>query len=742
MRIWAGLLLLLCLISLSVGQWCFSGFLASNPERDLLSFVPVGNATTTRTVWTSSPKTILATDVDPTKRYLYLISTDLHHQAYELEKYSLENGVQIQSRVLSVPAGALHQGVPFCVSSSAISLFYSGALHRFSLATLEEQRQNLPPLEDQVWLACSANTTFVSAYERNQVWFVDANGQNGFMTETPLFIPSPTGLFYEPESDILFVASGRPLIEVYSYSVGQAVWLGTTLLTGLTNDTVAGMQTSDINILGGVVLTTPGALIQVVDGSEIELGVQNVLPSNDADEFFTVGADNLISKTGDWNNKGNLGNLDYISIKPCVSNMEKMFLKSNQSLGLFRISSIRGEAIYLDGFDLDQGSNLLSVSGSCTDPLFWWTDENLDVHVQSSQTGEETPTTAVYYDSTSQLVAYDETTWCFVGGQDVSLACFGLDLPDVLLEFQRGHNQRIAFLSRNVLFAMWDDMDNKGVYSSVMVSSNWTRPVWLAPTGQFLEMERIDEWMISFRTNMSGIFLVEPGQDRVFYFSITSQLFPYPMHDQGLGVCLNFTSIILPVEPPTDPQTKIPRPDFIGSLPLFVVSVIGMTTCCTACVFLACFLSFYKTKRALFKSANFRYRQQKHDPERQGEINMRQQFGKHVRSCMWGCLGRCNKNWRDKAEIRMQDRQYDTNSMRSHHSSALLLEADDFRDPRDDGEEMMDNRPHHDPTAFDTIPLERVPSSSSQRESILMSGTVAAAAAARGGYEDDDDQGF
>lgn len=738
MRFRAGILLLLCLTSVCLGQWCFSGFLASNPERDLLSFVPVGNETTERAVWTSSPKTILATDVEPTKSYLYLISTDLHHQAYELEKYSLENGLQIQARVLSIPAGTLYQGVPFCVSNSAISFFYGGTLHRFSLATLEEYRQNLPPLEDQAWIACSANTTFVSAYERNQVWSVDANGQNGFMTETPLFIPSPTGLFYEPEKDVLFVASGRPLIEVYSYSVSQAVWLGTTLLNSLTNDTVSSMQTSDTSILDGVLLTMPGTLIQADDGSEIELGVQSVLPSNDADEFFTVGNDSLVSKTGDWNNKGNLGNLDYISVKPCVSNMEKMFLKSNQSLGSFRISPVRGEAIYLDGFDLDQGSRLLAVSGSCTESLYWWADKNQSVYVQSGQTGEDTGTGEFQYDPTSLLVAYDETTWCLVGGQEVSLACFGLDLPDVLLEFQRGHNQRVAFLSRNVLFAMWDNMDNKGVYSSVLVSSNWTKPVWLAPSGQFLEMERIDEWIFAFRTNQSGIFLMEPGQDRVFYFSLASQLFPYPMHDhQGLGTCLNFTSIILPVEPPSDPPTKIPQPAFIGSLPLFIVSVIGMSTCCMACVFLGCFLSFYRTKKALFKSVNFRYRQQKYDPEKRAEINMRQQFTKYMRSCMWGCLGRCNKNWRDKAEIRMQDRQYDTNSMRSHHSSTLLLEAEDFQDAHEDSEEMMDRRPNHDPTAFDTIPLERVPfSASSHGESIMM--TDYSAAAAAGGYDDDD----
>jgi len=733
MRFRAELLILLYLTSVCLGQWCFSGFLTSNPERDLLSFVPVDNVTTQRAVWTSSPKIILATDVEPTKRYLYLISTDLYHQAYELEKYSLENGLQIQSRVLSIPAGNLHQGVPFCVSASAISLFYDGTLHRFLLATLEEQRQNLPLLEDQVWLACSANTTFVSAYERNQVWFVDANGQNGFMTETPLFIPSPTGLFYEPEKDVLFVASGRPLIEVYSYSVSQAVWLGTTLLNRLTNDTVCGMQTSDIDILNGVVLTVPGTLIQAFDGSEIELSVQSVLPSNDADEFFTVGTDSLVSKIGDWNNKGNLGNLDYMSVKPCVSNMEKMFLKSNQSLGSFRISPIRGESIYLDGFDLDQGSRWLTVSGSCTESLFWWTDKNQIVHVQSGQTGEETNTGVIQYDPTSLLVAYDETTWCLVGGQEVSMACVGLKQPDVLLEFQRGHNQKVAFLSRKVLFAMWDDMDNKGVYSSVMVSSNWTKPVWLAPSGQLLEMERIDEWIVAFRTNRSGIFLMEPGQDRVFYFSLASQLFPYPMHDQGPGICLNFTSIVLPVEP----KSKIPQPAFIGSLPLFIVSVIGMSTCCMACLFLGCFLSFYRTKKALFKSVNFRYRQQKYDPEKQGEINMRQQFGKHMRSCMWGCLGRCNKKWRDKAEIRMQDRQYDTNTVRSHHSATLLLEEEDFKDAQYDEEEMMERRHHHDPTAFDTIPLERVPSSSSKRESILSSGSIAATAAAEGGYDND-----
>lgn len=713
------LFILLCLTGLCVGQWCFSGFLASNPERDLLSFVPTGNSTMTQAVWTSSPKTILATSVEPTKRYLYLISTDLHHQAYTLEKYSLESGIQIQSRVLSISAGTLYQGVPFCVSSSAFSLLYDGVLHRFLLASLQEQRQNLPPLQDaEVWLACSANTTFVSAYERNQVWFVDANGPNGFMTETPLFIPSPTGMFYEPEQDVLFVASGRPLVEIYSYSVGQRVWMATSLLSNLTNATITSMQTSDDSILGGVVLTSQGNLVDVFDGSEIEFNVQTVLPSNDADEFFTVGRDNLISKSGDWNNKGNLGRLDFISVKPCVSNLENMFLKSNQSMGLFRISPIRGEAIFLDEFDLDQGSNLLAVSGSCTDPLIWWTDENQTVHVQSSQTGEESTVAAIQEDPSALFVAYDENTWCFVGGQRVILSCIGLSLPYGLVDFELGHNQRIIFLSRNVLFALWDDMDGNGVYSSVLVSANWTKPVWLAPSGEILEMERVDEWIVAFRTNYSGVFLMEPGQESVFYFPLASQLFPFPLRDQGPGACLNFTSIVLPVETPTPSETPMTQPAFIGSLPLFVVSVIGMSACCVACVFLGCFLAFYRTKRALFKSANFRYRRQKHDPEREGQINMRQQFGKYIRSCMWGCLGKCNKNWRDKAEIRMQNSQYSTDSMRSTHSNSLLLVPEDFQDP------PTDNERQHDPTTFDTISLAGPPSRS-YRESVLLSGTIA-----------------
>lgn len=707
MKLWVVCILAL-FVSLGLadqGHWCFSGFLSSNPQRDLLSFVPADNTTSEQAVWTSSPKTILAIDVEPSKRYLYLISTDVGQRSYELEKYSLESGVQIQARVLSVPSGTIRRGVPFCVSSKSISVFYDGTLHRFSLADLQEQRQNLPPFEDEVWLACSENTTFISAYEHNQVWFVDANGENGFMSEVPLFVPSPTALFYEAEQDTLYIASGRPLVEVYSYSVQERTW-GMTV--SFQSDLVLAGMAVDMEggALDGFLLSNKGDLFEVDQNSTVEQNVWVVLPSNDAARVLTVNDNNLVSEAGDWNNKGNLGSVDYISVKPCVSNMEKMFLKSNKSLGSFRISPARGEAVFLDGFDLGEKDQLLAITGSCTDPLVWWRDENGTVHVDGGQE-EETSTFVTQEDKTSHLSAYDENTWCFVGGNVVQLACFGVEnVGDIPIDFVRGTNQRVVFLAKNVMFALWQDTRGKqGVYNSLFVAGNWTSPVWLADGDDFLEVELLDERIISFRTNSSGIFMVEPGQDRVFYFPIASALFPFPMQEQGTSVCLNFTSIVLPFEPDVEPGPSSSSPDFIGSLPLFIVSVFGLSLCCFICICTGCFLAFYRTKRSLFKSANFRYRQQKFAPERHGELNMKQQFSRFLRECMWGCLGKCSKNWRDKNEIRMQDREYVGRGQAAALGANLLLEEDDFREA--DAEEDGGFDQSHDATRFDTIPLER-----------------------------------
>ncbi len=174
--------------------------------------------------------------------------------------------------------------------------------------------------------------------------------------------------------------------------------------------------------------------------------------------------------------------------------------------------------------------------------------------------------------------------------------------------------------------------------------------------------------LIVFRVNTTHVSITNPAMDSVFTFEIPSRYHPILQLDKNIVpfICLNFTR---------QPQRvyNVVQYNFIGSLVLFTISVIGMVLCCLLCILLGCVLAFYKTRIRGMSSVNFKYQRQRHSAEQKAPSNYTLRFIDFIRSNLWCCLGKCNKKVRNRTELRMQDFQSGREDMVTSSSSSALM---------------------------------------------------------------------
>lgn len=201
---------------------CYDGLLSLDQQGQRLRIT----SDESKTIWQSNYRAVIGAHVDQaTSSVLFLTNatTDAPNTLV-LSQYRLSDGSLIKnytfSSVPSISKALLDRQNILCATDNAVYIYIGNAT---LLAFYQQQTSlvslSLPDFVDRnsnVFMACSTNRLFISLPSRNQVWI--ANDHNLMLEKTPLFVPSSNVLYFEPQNNILYVASGSDLLrEIYAF---------------------------------------------------------------------------------------------------------------------------------------------------------------------------------------------------------------------------------------------------------------------------------------------------------------------------------------------------------------------------------------------------------------------------------------------------------------------------------------------------------------------------------------------
>lgn len=382
-------------VSCVVASQCLSEvFTTTQDTASALFSAPLSHPNQTVQLWSSDPRHVLAAQLDPTQSYLYLIVSHHSSRQYFLEKYAID-GTQIQVR--SLPTSfIISRNVPFCVSAQTFSIIINHQWSRYRLSDFKLLEDPLSLASSSTMhIACSSNFVFLSLYGKNQIWIADSDG-HGFLMQTPLFVPSPGAIHYDSTTDRLLVSSGNPAIELFSFNIEPK-----------TSNLIRYHELEQPIVS----LTSELALLQ--NGSLVDLKMYHLLEGGLVDVILPLGffldQNGLFNRTGEWNNQGNIREIDMVFAFACISGIHKIFIIDDTLITEFRAN--HQTLYFVQTLELPRNSRILTISGICNEEFVWWVDSIGQLFSRDLTTNrDELRQTNVL--PTDRIAVFNDIHWC------------------------------------------------------------------------------------------------------------------------------------------------------------------------------------------------------------------------------------------------------------------------------------------------------------------------------------------